>query len=247
MKEIQMKKTVLLIITAAFCTSAGWFECYNFKGFIGKYPITLSIQILDGFHGESNKKDFNVFGIYKYDKFNNPIGLSGKYDRATGRVELYEGGAQFAFSFSKTKTSGTWVSSVQKKELPLSLTFKDELIDTFNIYKDTTAALPGPVEIIMDAATEMTYFVGVYDFNFPKYSYSRAMLLSLDIYDKKSNKLLQKLEVPERAGNISTIIYHNAWLTDENQLRVTLDEGRIGTEIVYDYDSLSNRYERYEE
>src|SRR4051812_27565450 len=89
-----MTKRTLLTLTILFALSfikahAGWYECYNFSGTIDKSPIMLSIQMREGFFGEKDKKDFNVIGVYKYDKNNEPVRLEGKRDFSNNKVVLY--------------------------------------------------------------------------------------------------------------------------------------------------------------
>lgn len=41
-------------------TYAGWYECFSYKGNIDKYPISLSLQIKEGYFGEKSKENFNL-------------------------------------------------------------------------------------------------------------------------------------------------------------------------------------------
>src|SRR5688500_18018828 len=89
MKSKPILLLVFFVLTTAK-TFAGWYEVYNFTGFIDKYPVTLSFQVYDGYFGEPEKKHYNITGVYKYDKFNNPIRLIGKFDQNTNQLEIYE-------------------------------------------------------------------------------------------------------------------------------------------------------------
>ncbi|RZK04287.1 MAG: hypothetical protein EOO46_16915, partial [Flavobacterium sp.] len=128
--------TILLILLSLGLSKvyAGWYECYNFKGTIGNYPITFSVQVRKGYFGEKEKKNFNIVGVYKYDKFNNPINLEGKIDFATKKALLYEISdnkhtATFEFDFSKNECRGVWRNLSIKKTLPLQLNYVSQLID----------------------------------------------------------------------------------------------------------------------
>ena len=52
---------LVFILVIAFKTShAGWYECYNYKGTIGKANVSFTIQVREGYFGEPTKKEFNI-------------------------------------------------------------------------------------------------------------------------------------------------------------------------------------------
>ena len=104
MKHV-LTTTIFLTIFSVTKVFAGWYECYNFKGTINNYPISLSLQVRQGYFGEASKKDFNLIGVYKYDKHNDPIRLEGQFNTTDQKVILYElsknnYSATFSFEFS---------------------------------------------------------------------------------------------------------------------------------------------------
>lgn len=253
-----MNRIQLSVLLAGLCSKAfgGWYECYNFKGAIDKYPITLSFQVRDGFFGEADRKNHNVLGTYKYDRVNTPLYLEGSFDRVTKKIRLEEAPmgfpmetanrkgpatAAFDFSFSRSGSDGQWTDLKTKKVLTLHLDFVSQMIDTVSMYQDSTVKFPAPVEILMRASTPDKYFVGVYDLDIPKNHYDRAALTSLRIYDKKNNKLFQEIPFPPQAGNAMTIVYENV-STGKNKIGVEFDIGKGGATVDYIFNARRKRY-----
>ncbi|MBE8724068.1 hypothetical protein [Flavobacterium hungaricum] len=198
----------LIIIFSFTNTYAGWYKCYNYKGTIDKYPISFSIQITDGYFGEKQKKDFNINGVYKYDKHNNPIKLEGKINFKTNRAYIYEiqnnkNAAVFEFNFSEKECNGTWTDLNTKKVLSLSLNFTSKLIDTAknNAFHD--------IEILQLNSLADYYFVGVYS---KQNDQDSAQMDHLKIIRKNDNSIFQILDfsnIETETGNVITIIYQN--------------------------------------
>ncbi|RZK19764.1 MAG: hypothetical protein EOO43_11525 [Flavobacterium sp.] len=70
-------KILFLFLSLPICKSyAGWYECYNFKGNIDNW--------------RKSEKNYNIIGVYKYDRYNSPIRLEGKINPCNNNVVLYE-------------------------------------------------------------------------------------------------------------------------------------------------------------
>lgn len=253
-----------LLTAAASVSAGGWFMVYNFKGSVGKYPITLSFQMLKV---DSTCKTtlgapcHNLTGLYKYDKVNEMIPLRGDLIWKTGQVVLEEmkpgaslGSkarqdsvqARFEFKFNKGSTQGTWKSLKGPRAYPLRLEFVSSLIDTFNTFRDSTEKSDGVVDIPMSVTTADQYFIGAYDYDYLKYQERGAVLTSIKVLDKKSNRLIQRIEMPLEGhaslGANVTAIYENVG-TEKDVLWVSFGTGGRGDGVLeYRWNKRKSRY-----
>ncbi len=235
--------TIFFAIFSSTKAFAGWYECYNFKGTIGKYPITLSLQIRQGYFGEPNKKDFNLIGVYKYDKHNDPIRLEGQLNTSTKKVLLYElnnkqYSAIFSFSFSETEISGTWKGKNDSQELPFHLKFVSKLIDT------SESNQFDEIEILQSQALPEFYFVGRYSKSLDD---DRVKMNKLQIFRKKDNSLFQTLDftkIETATGNVMTIIYDNVDVENIRSKKLTVSNniGRMGGYVIITYNAKTNKF-----
>lgn len=242
MKNTTLKILILLILSITN-TYAGWYKCYNYKGTIDKYPISFSIQITEDYFGEKGKKDFNINGVYKYDKHNNPIKLEGKIDFKNSKAYIYEiqnnlNTAVFEFNFSENDCVGTWTNLSTKKVLPLYLSFHSKLIETSeeNRFKN--------VEIIQSNSLFDYYFVGIYS---KANGEDRAKMNRLKIIRKNDNSIFQILDfssIETETGNVRTIIYDNVEVTDirTKELSIWNNIGRMGGYLTVNYNSKKNKF-----
>ena len=201
--------TLLMLCITVTKVSAGWYECYNFKGNIGAYPITLSMQIREGYFGEKSKRNFNVIGIYKYDKFNTPIRLEGRLDTVSNKAVLYETvndvqTAVFEFKFSERGCTGIWRSSkMAKQSLPLTFNLVSKIADV-----NKGSSFLNTDVLQMESLPEL-YFVANYSKTKGR---DQAQMIQLKIIRKKDNSVYQTLSlenVEAQTGNVMTIIYDN--------------------------------------
>ncbi len=164
-RHLMTKYTLTILLFLLICgltkVYAGWYECYNYKGTIDKYSITFSIQVRDGYFGEKDKKDFNVIGVYKYDKHNDPIRLEGKINFKNNKALLYEisnnkHSATFEFDFSEIECIGIWRNLSTNKTMPLHLNCVSKLIDTLEENQSTN------IQILQANSLTDFYFVGDY-------------------------------------------------------------------------------------
>lgn len=230
---------LIFLILTTVKTFAGWYEVYNFTGFIDKYPVTLSFQVYDGYYGEPEKKHYNITGVYKYDKFNNPIRLVGKFDQNTNQLEINELDtnqnitATFSLDFIKNELNGTWKSG--NKELEVNLKLKNRLSDIGDEEFHN-------VEILQSNSLKDFYFVGIYS---KKGMNLDAQMTGLRIINKKTNKLLQTLgfeEVETPTGNVMTIIYDNVTTNETNDFIISNDIGRMGGYLLVAYNPKKNLF-----
>lgn len=238
-----MKSKLLLLITFFILISANtfarWYEVYNFTGFIGKYPVILSFQVNEGYFGEAGKKDYNLIGVYKYDKFNNPIRLEGKFDLNTNQLEINEVDsnqkttATFSLDFIKNELNGTWKSG--NKELSVHLKLKNQISDLGEEEFRN-------IEILQYNSLKDFYFVGIYSKNRESQD---VYMNGLRIFHKKNNQLLQTLgfeEVETPTGNVATIIYDNVMTTEGNNFIIYNEIGRMGGYLLVDYNPKKNLF-----
>lgn len=229
MKKHSLTLFLFFLSLALTKAQAGWYECYNFKGTIDKYSMTLSIQVRDGYFGKKDKNDFNIIGVYKYDKQNNPIRLEGKINFKDNKALLYEisnsnYSATFEFDFSETECDGFWRNLSTNKTMPLHLNYVSKLIDTVEENQSAN------IEILQANSLRDFYLVGIYSKTAGEGS---AHMDKLQIIKKKDNILFQTIDfstVESKTGNVATIIYDNVEVEDlgAKKLSVWNDIGRMG-------------------
>jgi len=236
---MKVKIFLLFFFLVSFKGFAGWYEVYNFTGRIDQFPVTFSLQVRSGYFGESAKKDYNVIGVYKYDKFNNPIRLEGKFDQKTNRVEVYEldsnnkTSATFSLILKSKNLSGTWKNS--QKQLNVTLQLKDKLSDLADEQFEN-------IEILQYQSLKDYYFIGIYK----KDSQSEdALMKDLKIISKKTNQTFQTLNfdaVETPTGNLMTIIFDNVLANKTKAFIIYNSYGRVGGYLVVNYNSSKNRF-----
>jgi hypothetical protein len=222
---------------------AGWYECYNFKGTIDKYPITLSIQVIDDYFGKNDKNDFNIIGVYKYDNYNNPIRLEGKINFKDNKALLYEisnsnYSATFEFDFSETECDGIWRNLSTNKTMPLHLNYVSQLVDTVEENKSAN------IEILQANSLRDFYLVGIY---FKTAGEESAHMDKLQIIKKKDKIIFQTIDfstIESKTGNVATIIYDNVEVEDlgENKLNVQNYIGRRGGYLTLTFNSQTRKF-----
>jgi hypothetical protein len=238
-----MLKIIILLMFNATNSYAGWYKCYNFKGTIDKYPISFSLQITEDYFGEKTKKGFNINGVYKYDKHNNPIKLEGKIDFKNNKAFIYEvqnnkNTAVFEFNFSGNNCNGTWTSLTNKKVLPLHLNLVSKLFDTL---KETSFEA---TEILQSNSLTDYYFVGIYS---KKIEADRAKMNKLKIIRKSDNSIFQILDfskIESETGNLMTVIYDNVMTANikTKVLIISNNIGRVGGYITVKYNPKTNTF-----
>ena len=243
-----MRKTGIFIFSLLFISAftnahAGWYECYNYAGNIGNAAITFSIQVREGYFGETEKKDFNINGVYKYEKYNNPIRLEGKIDFKNKKGFLYElqnneRKAIFEFDYSEEIIKGTWKDLSTKRSTAFKLHFVSKLIDT------SESNLATNISILQAVSFPEFYFVGIYSKKANSYS---SFMSELQVYKKSDKSLWQSIDfskIETATGNISTLISDNIQITDstKQQIIVTNDIGRIGGYLILTYNNKKKRF-----
>lgn len=234
---------ILLLTLGLTKAYAGWYECYNFKGTIDKYSITLSLQVRQGYSGEKDKKDFNIFGVYKYDKHNDPIRLEGKINFKDNKVLLYEisnnkYSATFEFDFSEIKSNGIWKNLSTNKTMPLQLNFVSKLIDTLEENQFIG------IDILQANSLVDFYFVG----NYSKTSGdNRAQMNRLKIIKKKDNTVFQTIDfskIDSPTGNVMTIIFDNVEVINQRAKKISVSNsaGRMGSDLQIIFNSKTKKF-----
>ena len=235
---------LLLMCSTVTKVSAGWYQCFNFKGNIGAYPITLSMQIREGYFGEKNKRSYNLIGVYKYDKFNTPIRLEGRLDTVSNKAVLYETvndvqTAVFEFKFSEKGCTGVWRSSkMARQSLPLALNLVSKIAD---VNKGTSFS---NTDVLQFESLPELYFVANYS---KTKGLDQAQMNQLKIIRKKDNSLYQTLSlenVEAQTGNVMTIIYDNVTVIDKKRktLGISANMGKDINPLMISYNSKSGRF-----
>jgi len=240
---ITMKAKIIVSIIVLFFTSvksfAGWYDIYNYTGYIDRYPITLSFQLKEGYFGEPAKKSYNIIGIYKYDKFNSPIRLEGVFNQSTHEIKLNEIGsfdkisATFSLHFSSLQLSGSWSGGKSRLAVKLNLA---------NRLSDLAAEAFDNIQILQYSSLRDYYFIGIYA---KKTEARNAGMTTLKIIKKADNKIFQTLHfesVETPTGNLMTIIYDNITTGKGNNFIISNQIGRVGGYLSVDFNPKSKRF-----
>ncbi len=153
-----------------------------FKGYIDKYPIHLVT---------SSYSDGDTRATYAYDKYNTPIVINGR--QKNDSLILFEqddyGDSVATFVFQDFRPEdkeikGKWISQDKQKIYDVRLTKLQE----FTIYDSTEF---DELELMQPASTEDNYF----NLLISKEEGEDAQVIGVRIYDKKTGKLIQELEL----------------------------------------------------
>jgi hypothetical protein len=252
MRDSKFKIAILFYATLCW---GGWYECYNFNGTIGKYPINASFQIMD--RAFSKSAHYKVIGNYKYKSKNNPILLYGCFDVTNRKMRIYEvkknlingvfynnidtthldSIAVFNFIFDTNTINGSWINLITNQELPLNLNLTAQFKDFSS--NDGNSEIP----IVQSFSTSDKYFVGEYVYN--PHIDERGRMKCLKVYNKRTDTLIQVIDFTEYSvpiGNVSTPIYNNISITHEG-FWIWANLGPMGTEVYFTFNSKQNYYE----
>ncbi|WP_162799950.1 hypothetical protein [Pedobacter jeongneungensis] len=223
---------------------AGWYECYNFKGNIANNPITLSIQIRESYFGEKEKKNYNLVGTYKYDRYNSPIRLEGKIDLKNNQVVLYElvnekQTAVFEFKFSQNAINGSWLNKSTSNRRPLHLQVVSKITDL------NLASQFSNVDVLQYQSLKDFYLIGSYS---KTKGIDQAQMKLLKIMSKKDNSLYQTIDlsnVSYQTGNLMTIIFDNVLVVDfdKNNLGLSRQLGKNQDPLNIFYNVRTRKFE----
>ena len=125
---------IIILLFVSSTVSAGWYECYNFKGHIDSYPVSFSLQYRPGYFGAS--PDLNIIGVYKYDRHNTPIRTKGTWTKADGVMVVHEldgdGNSTAIFRLEESAHGvwrGTWKLAGGDREREVELHLTSQLDD----------------------------------------------------------------------------------------------------------------------
>ncbi|MCB0640556.1 MAG: hypothetical protein KDC44_02915, partial [Phaeodactylibacter sp.] len=173
-----------LPFTLFFCllTAVVSAQTITYAGLVGQYPIQL---VVDGYEGQIHQ------AFYVYTKFDTPIPLEVHHeadklvlierdasDQITGRLTIAP------YSASATGLKGTWVSGDGNKKLPIELQ-RLQQYDAFGANSFKT------IPLLQVNSLPDRYFVEVLAKEGDGYAYVQH----LQIYEKKTDKLLQSFEL----------------------------------------------------
>ncbi len=244
-ERIMRKLLIIIFLIISNQSFAGWYQCYSYKGQLAGMNIHMYLQLRE-INSES-KDSVMVAGVYKYDKHNTPISLTGylvdqeilKLSELSNENEVT---ASLLLKWSEFgNIKGTWTGQLNKKRHVIKLTQIGSLIDT-----DSDHVNP-QTKIMMGSSFKNEYLVGLYDKEKEDY---RAKMLELQIIDKKSNELKYRIDFRDHivpVGNVMTIIFANAYASESpdsisKNIEMMQDDGRMGTELYLTYDLVSDSF-----
>ena len=237
-------KSILLsfgFLFGTICVFAGWYKCSTYQGQIAGARVHVYLQFRD-INATSNDT-IPVSGVYRYDNYNDPIELRGiLLKNKSLQLTEFHGNTRFAelnFQWQDKSLHGLWQSD--RKSYKVSLTRIGSLSDIEN------QGTNEPTEILIGSSFKDEYLIGVY---YKDLHDSRARLLELRIFDKKTNELRQVITFDKKdmpAGNVSTIIF-SAVLARENldkrerSIEIDEDDGRMGQSLFMTYNHETNQF-----
>ncbi|MHC1705027.1 MAG: hypothetical protein AB9846_14045 [Tenuifilaceae bacterium] len=168
-------------------------QYYFYKGNIGKNPVELQLY---------SYSDGYIVGVYSYNKYQTPIGINGRILNDT--MIIYENynwnNYEAIFSFQKwnlndEKMIGEWIhlKNKDKLEVVLNKAFKFDTYD--NTAFDT-------LELMQDKSNKDDYFMLLLHKN----SGDGVKFYGVRIYDKKTKKVKQQIELDESYDKIQFCI-----------------------------------------
>ncbi len=240
--EIIVRNIFIIFLIA--CTSniyAGWYRCYTYKGKLAGLDIHMYLQIRE--INATSKDSIPVSGVYKYDKYNEPIVLKGFLikNKSLELIEYQNKNriAELNFPWNKDALQGMWLSD--KKKYPINL---EQIGFLSDLDQDKTSK---PTEILMSSSLSCDYLVGVY---YKENSDNRARLSDLKIINKKNNKIKQIVSFNKKdrpVGNVSTIIFNSArvWKNiekGEESIEIDEDDGQMGQTFFLTYNKELDKF-----
>ena len=240
-----MKKLLfILFLTISYQSFAGWYQCYTYEGKLVGMNVHFYLQLRE--INSKSPDSIMVSGVYKYDKHNTPISLSGylvnqKHLSLSELSDDNEVTATLSLEWSDNKLiNGTWTGN-NGKRFSISLNQIGQLIDT------NPKGVNPATEIMMGSSFKNEYLVGVYDKLQIDY---RAKMLELRIIDKKTNELKYSIDFKDHGmpvGNVMTVIFANAYVSESTDgqsksIEMMQDDGRMGTEFYLNYDPATDSW-----
>lgn len=235
-----MKKIFIFFIILIFNKLyAGMYEVYNYKGYIGNEAIYLTYQIMDD---SETKKE--IKGLYKYEKDNNPLKISGFINKTKNEILIYKftdtkkENSIFELHIDNNYLEGIWSDLNEFKKLSVSLELESTLNDVNKNY------IFENIEVLQTNSLKDFYFVCSY---FNKINISSAQIDTIRIINKKTNKIFQEISLSDYEqsfGNLMTIIYDNIDNVDSinNSFLLWGDIGRMGGYIEIKYNEKLNKF-----
>ena len=225
---------------------AGWYQVYCYNGQLAGVNIHMYLQLRE--INSETKDSIKVSGIYKYDKHNTPITLTGyiinqKFLILSELSEDNEPKATIRLDWSiQNELNGRWTDKKNGKSYNINMTKIGELIDT------ASDKINPPTRIMMGSSFKNEYLVVIYDKSKDDY---RAKMIELLIIDKMSNKVKHKVDFRNNVvpvGNVMTVIFANAYAIEspngkQKNIELMQDDGRMGTELYLTYNATTDKFE----
>jgi hypothetical protein len=194
--KIALTPLFTFILLNLFCLS-GMFSQIFYTGTIDKYPIELILMNDDiGF----------TSGIYVYKNFDSPIYISGKKQIDQWHLEVKDGNGKvteqlklYTDSLLMPEIKGIWIDAKTKKMLDIRLT------QTFYLENENMMNSDS-VEVLQTEATDKYYFKVLLLRKKENMPVSKKYIR---IYEKKTDTLLQKIELENEFIGINTIVVND--------------------------------------
>lgn len=232
MKKLSVALSFLFIISCLNISAQ-----VSYSGTIGEYPIKLLL--------ESYALPYSPRAVYTYDRYNTPIVLSGKYaNKELTLIEKNDVGeetANFVFKNFDTKENtitGYWINRKTNKQLVVTL-HKQFSIDSMSDYGEGIQW--DDREIIQTTSLNDRYFkVVISKSETDFYPY----VSGVKILDKKTNKLLQEIEIECQLWGIYNISIgdFNFDGHDDFSIFMMSHAGPNTTSIYFLYDPLTDSF-----
>ncbi|MEN4908819.1 hypothetical protein [Rahnella bonaserana] len=223
------------LCVALFSTPAcaGWYQVRNYTGFVGSYPVHVSLQNYDELNrGEAGQS--KIEGSYYYDAHRRPIALVGTR-HADGKLVLCEvtppdtlgdspvvpkpiparpNPCPMELSVDSGKVTGLWNDG--RKSLVIHLQEVAQLDDTDDKSQEIKPA--GEMEIPMWYHTKRYLLIGVYQ----QTQDCKSSMRKLRFINIRTGKMDNEMAFECGAGTVATTIFRNVW-QGSNDKHVTIE------------------------
>ncbi|ERM10788.1 hypothetical protein L584_10635 [Pantoea agglomerans Tx10] len=215
----------------------------NYEGYIGEYPVHLSLQFYDF------GKKVNVEGSYYYDNHRSPIPLYGVNE--SGSIVLCEavsdesfekyivqggGGEVSKCPFNLTRKSTGFLGEWHNERSALKVDLKETVEVSDGVINGSAKTL----DIPFWGQTKQHGFIGVYEA-----STDGIVINKVNVIDKQSGKLIQVIN-PQmndcEFGSYMTSIFQNIE-SDGSQIRLNCYSTGPDVSVNYKFNTQTSRYD----
>ncbi|MGQ3660743.1 hypothetical protein [Citrobacter braakii] len=233
----------VLLLSASIQAAYMPYVVNNYEGYIGKYPVHLSLQFYDF------GKNVSVEGSYYYDNHRSPIPLYGVNE--SNSIVLCEAvsgesfekyivqGDEFEISkcpFNLTRNSTGFLGEWRNERSTLKVDLKKTVGVSDGVINGNAKAL----DIPFWGQTKQHGFIGVYET-----SIDGIVINKVNVIDKKSGKLIQVINPQMNGcefGTYMTSIFQNIE-SDGSQIRLNCYSTGSDVSVNYKLNTQTSRYD----